>query len=158
MTLSPNMNMAHSFLEKLDPEGIFTFQTFGEGNQKDYKKSFVLHGSLEQHAQKLKELNNSGAGIFVMVNKGDGLVHEGSKTCRTNANVIMVRAHFADADGTPLESILHQSPPPHILVESSPDKWHLYWLTIDTPLNEFKAGQLAIARMLGTDLLNCTQN
>ena len=153
--LDIDLSMAHSFLEKLDPEGIFTFQTFDEGDQKDYKKSLVLHGSLEQHAQKLTQMNNLGAGVFVMVNRGDGIVNVGKKTCRTNDNVISVRALFADADGTPLESILQKSPPPHILVESSPDKWHLYWLTIDTPLNEFKAGQQAIARMLGTDTSVC---
>ena len=86
-----------------------------------------------------------------MVNAGDGVVHDGAKTCRTNANVTRVRALFADADGTPIEPILEKVPPPHILVESSPNKWHLYWLTNDTPFDEFKSRQQAIAQKYGTD-------
>jgi hypothetical protein len=86
-----------------------------------------------------------------MVNRGNGVVHEGKKTCRTSDNVIAVRALFADADGTPIGPILAKCPPPHILVESSPDKWHIYWLTNDTKLEEFKPRQIAIANALGTD-------
>ena len=153
--LDIDLSMAHSFLEKLDPEGIFTFQTFDEGDQKDYKKSLVLHGSLEQHAQKLTQMNNLGAGVFVMVNRGDGIVNVGKKTCRTNDNVISVRALFADADGVPIGPILAKAPPPHILVESSPGKWHFYWLTNDTTLDEFKGRQQAIAQAFGTDPLVC---
>jgi hypothetical protein len=104
-----------------------------------------------EHAEKLSYMNSCGAGVFVMVNRGDGVVHDGAKTCRTNVNVVAVRALFVDADGTPLGPILDKAPPPHILVESSPGKWHMYWLTNDTTLDEFKARQQAIAQAFGTD-------
>ena len=144
--------MTQRYCERLDPKGIFTFQTFDDDkDRKDFRLAKVYHGTLEQHANDLTRLNQAGAGIFVMINRGDGAVHEGKKTCRTKANVVAVRALFADADGVPIEPILRKSPPPHILVESSPDKWHVYWLTNDTPLAEFTARQQAIAVHLGTD-------
>lgn len=149
--LTPNLEMAQRYLTMLDPEGIFTFQTFDDKSTTVRNKPIVRHGTLVQHQDELVRLNKAGAGVFVMVNRGDGVVRDGASSCRTNANVIAVRAHFADADGTTLESILEKSPPPHILVESSPDKWHLYWLIKDVKLEDFKANQKAIAQALDTD-------
>ena len=155
MTLpSVDLKMAQCYLDRLDGKeksGNFTFQTFDDSAEKDPGKARVFHGTLEQHALALVRLNQNGAGVFVMVNRGDGVIQPGKKTCRTNGNVIAVRALFADADGEPLESILAKSPPPHIVVESSPGKWHVYWLTNDTALEEFKPCQQAIAKHLGTD-------
>lgn len=150
--LIPNIDQAEQFLDQLARgETEFTFQTFDDSESKDLRKAKVLHGTLDLHADTLIRMNQSGAGIFVMVNHGDGVVHEGSKTCRCNNNVIAVRALFADADGAPIEPILARSPPPHVVVESSPGKWHVYWLTNDTKLGEFKPRQQAIAQHLGTD-------
>ena len=153
--LDIDLIMAQKFLDRLEPQGIFTFQTFDDGKDKNFKMAKVLHGAFEEHTEKLTQMNNLGAGVFVMVNRGDGIVHDGKKTCRTNDNVISVRALFADADGVPIGPILAKAPPPHILVESSPGKWHFYWLTNDTTLDEFKGRQQAIAQAFGTDPLVC---
>lgn len=146
----PDICMAHQYLDILGSND-FTFQAFDDSPRKSMSKAKVLHGTLEEHVDELTHLNNCGAGIFVMVNRGDGIIHEHNKTCRTNVNVVKIRALFADADGTPIGPILEKCPPPHILVESSPDKWHIYWLTNDTKLDEFKPRQQAIANALGTD-------
>ena len=150
--LSPNLKMAKRFLKLLDPEGEFTFQTFDDSKNRSSKLAKVLHGTLDQHAEQLIEMNKKGGGVFVMVNKGDGVTKAPASTCRTSANVVAVRALFADTDGTLLEPILERMPPPHILVESSPNKWHVYWKTGDTTLDEFKSRQKAIARALDTDV------
>lgn len=150
--LNPDVDMAKKFLIQLDkPDEKFTFQTFDDGPSKLIAKAKVLHGTFEQHAEQLIGQNQKGAGIFVMVNRGDGIIYEGSRTCRTTANVIGVRALFADADGVPIEPILQKCPKPHILVESSPKKWHIYWLTNDTKLEEFTLRQTLIAEKYGTD-------
>lgn len=150
--IQPNYDMAFNFLSKFDSKSENnTFQTFDDKKTKDPKKATVLHGSFKQHYEQLTHLNSIEAGIFVMVNQGDGIVHEGNKTCRTKSNVIAVRALFADADGVPIEPIMDICPPPHILVESSPGKWHIYWLTNDTKLEEFTLRQVAIAKRYGTD-------
>jgi len=150
--LIPDLLQTEEFLNILDPKSrSFTFQAFDDSPHHDFRKASVLHGTFNEHADRLIRLNQSGAGVFVMVNEGDGKIHEGKTTCRTNDNVIRVRAQFVDADGVPLEPILEGSPPPHIIVESSPGKWHVYWLTSDTKLEEFKPRQVALAEKFGTD-------
>ncbi|MBK7079424.1 MAG: hypothetical protein IPH55_01405 [Betaproteobacteria bacterium] len=89
--------------------------------------------------------------MFVMVNEGDGVVHEGSKTCRTAANVKQVRALFVDLDGAPLQPVAAAAVPPDIVVNSSPGKYHGYWLGVSCPLDAFTPAQLALAEKFGGD-------
>lgn len=153
-TYQPDLSQGHQYLDVLDPNGIFTFQTFGD-QAKDLGLNRVFHGTLDQHADALTRLNLAGAGIFVMVNEGDGFVHDGGRTCRTNQNVFRIRAVFCDLDGAPLEPIVKAPLKPHIIVESSPHKWHAYWLTSDTTLNEFKGVQQALAAKYNGDKSVC---
>lgn len=150
----PNLEMADQFFDQFGDK-FNTFQTFSDKGARDRNISQVFHGPFAQYAEQLAYLNALGAGIFFMVNKGDGVVHDGKRTCRTNANIVEVRALFVDADGAPLEPILENSPPPHIVVESSPGKWHVYWLTNDTEREEFKVRQQALAEKFGTDPAVC---
>lgn len=147
--MTPDLKMAARFLATLDPDGIFTFQTFGD-KTKDPKLNRVLHGSFEEHANELARLNAQGAGVFTMVNKGDGVVHEGARTCRTMASVIAVRSLFVDLDGSPLEPAIKVDMS-DILVESSPQRWHLYWLVKDCPLGDFEGRQKQLAEMFNGD-------
>ena len=150
----PNLQMAERFLKPLDPRGIYTFQTFDDSEAKRPALSRVLHGTFEQHKVELSRLNAAGAGIFVMVNEGDGVVHEGYKTCRTRASVVAVRALFVDLDGAPLDPVL-RSLPPDIIVESSAGRWHAYWLVRDVPLKDFELRQKQIAAKFGGDTKVC---
>lgn len=150
--LTPDLVHAQRFLHALDPSGIFTFQTFDDSKQrKDPKLNRVRHGTLEEHHTEFEKLQQSGAGIFVMVNQGDGITQSGKSTCRSAANVVKVRALFADLDGAPLEPTL-QDLHPDIVVESSPGKWHVYWLTNDCPLEQFGPRQKQIAKKYGGDI------
>lgn len=149
--LKPNPEAARAFLDCLDPRGIFTFQTIDDDKQrKSHALNRVLHGTLDQHLGALTRLQQQGAGVFIMVNEGDGVVHAGSKTCRTAQNVIAVRALFVDLDGAPLEPVL-AAHHPDILVESSPKRWHGYWVTSDCPLAEFTLRQKQIAQKFAGD-------
>src|SRR5688572_7844641 len=90
-----NLEEARRFLQLLDPSGsAFTFQTFPDKDDPSSRAALtrVLHGTFDQHADALVVLNSHGAGIFVMVNEGDGEIHSGSRTCRTAKNVVRVRA------------------------------------------------------------------
>lgn len=149
--LIPNPAAAKAFLHRLDPRGIFTFQTFDDDKERQNKAlARVFHGTLDQHLDALTQLQRQGAGVFVMVNQGDGQIHAGNKTCRTALNVIAVRALFVDLDGAPLEPVLvtHY---PDIVVESSPKRWHAYWLTNDCPLADFTRYQKQIGVKFGGD-------
>ena len=149
--LEPNLTAARAFLTILDPTGIFTFQTFDDDKErKDMRLARVLHGTLDQHEAALTHLQQKGAGVFMMVNRGDGIVHPGEKTCRTGKNVIAVRALFSDLDGSPLGPVL-AALQPDIVVESSPGRWHAYWLTNDCPLADFRLCQQRIAMKFNSD-------
>lgn len=126
----------------------FTFQTFDDGPTKRKNLARILHGSLESCASRLISLNAQGAGVFFMVNAGNG--HG-----RTEANVIGVRALFVDLDGAPLALVESAPLRPHILVESSPNRWHAYWLVSDLPREQFKALQHALAERFGGDPKVC---
>lgn len=136
----------------LDAAGIFTFQTFDDNKaQKNRALARVLHGTFDQHKDALAQLNARGAGIFVMVNRGDGIIHPPTKTCRTAKNVVAVRALFVDLDGSPLDPVSACGLRPDVIVESSPGKWHAYWLTNDCPLGEFELRQLQLAEKFKAD-------
>ena len=135
------------FLTALDEEAeAFTFQTFADhedaGDELRRELARVLHGPLDSVAPALRRMNARGAGIYVMVNAGD---LEG----RSADNVVGVRALFADFDGTPLPAAWPLEP--HMVIESSPGKWHAYWLASGIELAEFKPFQKTIAKRFGTD-------
>ena len=144
--------MAAAFLNALDPTTkTFTFQTFDDDKYRaNPQLARVFHGTLAQHQTVLILLQQRGAGVFVMINRGDGVTRPGEKTCRTARSVIAVRALFADLDGAPIAPViaaLH----PDIIVESSPGKWHTYWLTNDCPMTDFRKRQQQIAWKFGSD-------
>lgn len=144
---------ARRFLEALAPGEQVTFQTLDDG--KEPKRTAlirILHGTLDQHATKLSALNQRGAGIFAMVNQGDGITHAGEKSCRTEKSVIRVRALFVDLDGAPLEPVLQCGVTPHIVIDSSPGRWHAYWRVSDCTLQDFKRLQHALAVKFSGDL------
>ena len=119
--------------------GQNTFQTFDDSPKKDRKLSHIYN---EYDQWNLDALNNKGAGIFLTINETDG-------KGRKKGNIIKVRAVFADLDGAPLGPVLKYNP--SIVVESSPERYHTYWLTDDTPLESFSSLQKAIARMFDGD-------
>lgn len=144
-TLIPDLGMAEAFLNALDPGGRFTFQTFDDDKErKDRSLAKIFHGSLSEHAEELATLQQRGAGVFVMVNEGDG-------KGRTAGNVTRVRAHFVDLDGAPIEPVQEAAVPPHIVVESSRDKWHAYWLVSECALPDFKPKQQTMAAQFAGD-------
>lgn len=137
---------AREFLSRLD--SVVTFQTFSDSRQHSAGLIRVLHGSLTQHGATLTRLNSAGAGIFVMVNEGDG---RGRKA----DNVRSVRAVFVDLDDAAISPVCASDLAPHIIVESSPERWHAYWLTTGVPLEQFKPLQQAIAVRFNGDPSVC---
>lgn len=81
--------------------------------------------------------------------------NEGDLKGRCASNVIRVRTLFVDLDGAPVEALLATEAPPHILVESSPNKWHGYWRVDDCPLDKFKERQHALADRFNGDRSVC---
>lgn len=135
------------FLKALDSDqNTFTFQTFDDHpKRKDPNLVRVFHGTLAEHWDKLERLNKQGAGIYITVNATD---LKGRKA----KNITRIRAVFVDLDGAPLEPAL-EKPQPHIVVESSPKRWHAYWLVKDMPVDDkaFRGAQRRLIKRLDSD-------
>ena len=122
----------------------WTFQTF-DNRDHNRKLARILHGSLDEHAETLSELNCQGAAICVTMNETD---FRGT----SKENIRRVRALVADLDGAPLEAVRDCRLRPHIIVETSPGRYHVYWLVEeDFPLAEFQDTQRGVAKAFDGD-------
>jgi Protein of unknown function (DUF3987)/RepB DNA-primase from phage plasmid len=129
---------AARFLCALDPKVVhFTFQTFDDNSDlKRDKLAKKLHGTLQKRWPELVDLSQRGAGIFVTINETDLKGREAE-------NIVRVRALFVDLDGSSLDAILNDNniPAPHIIIESSDGKFHVYWMVSNVPLKAFRSLQ-----------------
>jgi len=119
------------FLKLLDPSADhrdligdyppgFTFQTFGD-RKNSSAPTRVIHGKYVDVLKQLVALNRQGSGVFVTVNETDG-------KGRKKENIVSRRAIWIEDDlGLDVEVPLQH----HIKVESSPGKYHRYFLTED---------------------------
>ena len=115
-------SLAERFLRALtgDDNATVTFQTFDDnttdGHKKDRALARILHGTLTECWNKLCDLQQRGAGVFVTVNITDG-------KGRKKQNIIGVRAFFADLDGC---NDLPEFPLPPSVVVRTKHGWHIY--------------------------------
>lgn len=126
------------FLKRFD--GVKTFQTFSDKGKNGSLAHVLPH--LGDTMDELDALNRRGAGIFLTINETDGV---GRKT----ENITRVRAVFVDLDGAPVEPVYAYKP--HIVVESSPGKYHAYWLCHDVPLEAFSQIQETLSQQFNSD-------
>ena len=142
---------ALNFLDILDPTTAqWTFQTFDDSENKNPKLAHCLHGSLLDHFSTLWRLNKQGAGVFVTINETD---FKGRK----KSNIKRVRSIFSDHDtkDPELPSRLLEILEPSMIVESSTDKFHSYWVTNDCDLEDFPIIQKELATSLDSDTSVC---
>ena len=126
---------AQHFLSILSESEPVTFQTFDDNSErKDPSLIKVLNGTLEEHFDVLKTLNQNGAGVFVTINKTD-------LRGRKKENILQVRSVFIDLDGVPLGPIYEAPIEPHLIIESSPGRYHVYWLVEGVALDIFSMVQ-----------------
>ncbi len=145
------LEQTRRFLTILAPSQPVTFQTYSDRDDLKVKhpngkttdpNARILHGTLEQHADLLTRLNTRGAGVFAMINAGDG-------RGRAAENVQRAQALFIDTDGAPYPADLPLEP--HLVTQSSPGRWHLYWCVDGVLLDSFSTLQKALAEHYGTD-------
>jgi RepB DNA-primase from phage plasmid len=138
-------SVARTFLDAIGRE-MFTFQTFDDNSvRRERSLARVLNGTIEKHFATLENLNRRGAGVFVTINRTDGKGRE-------RHNIIGVRAVFVDLDGGPLAPVMRWALSPHIVVESSPGRYHAYWLVDSTVTpTDFGGLQKRLAKLLGGD-------
>ena len=145
---APDVVQSKRFLDALcgcvDSSTVqFTFQLYSEAKDCDYK-GYHLTGTFEELEVRLVSANRHGLAVAVMVNKTDG-------KGRKKENVTTVRALFVDLDGSPLCPVESSKARPHLVIETSPGRFHAYWLVENCSLSEFKLLQLALANKFDGD-------
>jgi len=140
--MSHDIEQAKRFLTLLDEtETNFTFQTFDDKPSKNPALAKWVHGDIESLFNDLVNYNKLGAGVFVMVQGGDG-------TGRNIKAVNKIRCVFNENDN----GITKKQPiEPQIVVESSPGKFHYYFLTDGLGLDDFKPIQGRLIADYGSD-------
>lgn len=145
-----DLPMAARFLTVLsqtDENDKFTFQVFKDDKALKSVCPKILHGTFDEQKEELMILNcDKDYGIFVTVNTTD---YKGRK----NENIVKVRAFFVDLDGSPLEPVLAAPISPHIIVESSPDRYHAYWIIENAPLEKFTEIQNILIQKFNGDVV-----
>jgi len=136
-----DLETAAKFLELLGAEKA-TFQWYPD--KQDGPLPGNISGTLADHAEKLCDLNRAGAAVTISLNETD---LKGAK----RENIVEVRALFADLDDAPLDPVRACTLKPHIIVESSPGRHHVYWLVKGLPLDEYEDVQRGVAAAFDGD-------
>ena len=139
--MTANLDEATRFLSRFNYT-ITTLQYLNRGKP----KGCDVYAADQVPLKTLEKYNKEGRDIFFMVNEGDGELKQGKKYPRSKENVRRLTACFIDADGVPIETLkvfckTHDIKP-HIVVESSPGKFHFYFLlSTNTEWNSYSKQQ-----------------
>ena len=125
------------------------FRTFNDKDRDENGKNFT--GSFAAQEKKLRRHNSSGRGVYFIPNPG------GHK----DRDIKSIVAVFLDLDGSPLEPVLDACQDsgitPHAVVESSPGRYHVYFLVSNIPAvkEDFRKIQQALAKRFSGDTTIC---
>jgi hypothetical protein len=148
---SPTVDLkaADNFLRTLDPQAVdFTFTTYDDITLPNGRKrrartltNNLIHGPLSEVADRLRRLNARGAGVFIIMNAGDGLG-------RADAHVTGVRCVYQDDDtGAARDYPL----PPSLIVETSPVRFQRCWLCNGLTFEDYRTIERCLVRHHGHD-------
>lgn len=143
---SPNWQEARVFLDRIAgrPDPVMTFQVFDD-KAENYTLAAWKHGKLSDPKVRswITRKADQGCGVYVVVSACDG-------GGRRRQNVKYARATFIDLDGEPLPDVWDIEP--DIINETSPGKFHCFWLTNkETDLNFFSDTQARFAARFSAD-------
>lgn len=110
----------------------------------------VLRGTIDSVESGLISYQSKGAGVFFQPNEGG----RGSKA------ITKVNALWLDLDDAPIAPVLasvksQDTPAPNAIVQSSPGKFHVYWLVSECEKQVFKRAQKVLAARFGGDPKVC---
>lgn len=107
-----------------------------KGSSAVFFKGALSDPDQKQVLQDLFVLQHQNLGVFFMVNEGDGVIYPPHKTCRSADSVILLKSCFIDTDSGDIKNAQHFCKSfdiqPHIIVKSSTNKYHLYFLIEET--------------------------
>jgi hypothetical protein len=141
--LIPDLEQANRFISKIMCFKQTCFQTFAS-REGDRIFPAHQHGSLKELSDWLTTQNQTGGGVYFVVNETNGLG-------RTNKDITRVRAVSVDLDGAPVEPVMEAKLKPHAIIESSPGRFQAFWRCKRIRLDEYTPIQEALIKKFGAD-------
>lgn len=141
--MTQDWNLASSYIHALtgNAEEVCDFRCIHDTNKG--LPAHTFRGSLRQQWHTLIDYNQRGYGIFICINAlGDTIKPEtGAILCEVS-NMKYLRSHVVDLDNPTssrdgYDRAVATQPQPHLAVQSSPNKFHIYWLVEPFVGNEF---------------------
>lgn len=106
---------------------------------------WVLYGTLKQNGPKVVQAAQSGSAVAITIN-----TFRNGK--RTRENVDRINGFFVDLDGgVTLDDIKKFPLKPHLVTETSPGHFHVFWRVTGCPIAAFAVIQKMLAKRLGGD-------
>lgn len=144
-TIEPDVEMAKQFLSMLSTGQDDTKFWFNSWDDRKDSNNPDLCGinefTLDDGLTYLSNINRRGAAVSVQISKSRG----------RSFSFAGARAVWVDIDTKKRTHPFNIEPRPHIIVESSPEKYHAYWLLSDTPDAELDRLLRAMADHWGGD-------
>lgn len=136
-----NRNLARAYVATLtgDVNTVCDFRVINDRNAGE--QAINMRGTIDELFNGLQQYNERGYGIFMTVN-----AMRADSVQKTLENVDFIRAHVVDLD-EPMTSMdsyqraVASKMPPHFAVQTSDNKFHLYWLVQPYRDNDFYATQ-----------------
>lgn len=129
------MNLTRDYITALtgNPDTVMNWRVINDRDKGCGGRNIV--GSLQEVYQQLIDYNQQGWGVFVCINAMDG---QG----QTLGNIHHIRTHVVDLDNVFTSNAMYMralatQPSPHFAVQTSPNKFHIYWLVEPYQGNEY---------------------
>ncbi len=147
-SLSADIKVASEFAEAITQGDGSPLIWLCLSESHDTKKPPIqICDNLENAFFRLNKANNDGYGVFLTINRS-------ATTQRTADQIDKVRAIFVDCDkpdSSSLERLSTFTLQPHLIIESSPQKYHAYWLVDGCETTQFRDTQSAFAKHFDGD-------
>lgn len=141
-----NRQLTESYVYALtgDVNTIMDWRLIHDTDKGQYGQN--IRGTLADVYEQLVQNNQQGWGVFVCINEMDGVGRELS-------NVQSIRTHVVDLDNVTTaqqnyEQAINTHPQPHFAVQTSPGKFHIYWLVEPYHGNDFYSNEQRKLRQL----------
>jgi P4 family phage/plasmid primase-like protien len=103
-------------------------------------KNIIRVGLFKDKWDELSKLNMDGYNIYMLVNKVDGSTFKSADV--THINALFIDKIKGDWSASDIESFLVNFPiRPHMVTETSPGNYNVYWRVSDVPLDKFTSAQ-----------------
>ena len=143
--MNANYSQAKKFKKMFHKGKLTTYLTLD--TKEGQNRSKQLHGSLKKNWM---EISKEGVNAFMLINTSNSEM-------RKATNIKQINAVFIDYDGGDwsadnLEQFMSKFVvKPHLVVNTSPGNYHVYWLIKDIATKQFKGVQTRLAKKFNSD-------